>query len=391
MARAPKVAIIGGGIGGLTAAASLKAMGFEVAVYERAAQLGEVGAGLQIGPNAVKVLRALALEDRLLAVASEPTNIVSLKWDDASLRFRQPLRAIAQQDYGARYLTAHRADLHDILQEQLPPASINLGAACIDCASSGKIATATFADGRQIECDLLLGADGIHSVVREKLFGMAPARFTNQICWRAMIPMDLVPTQIGPNRSVHLEHGEYSGWLGPNGHVICYPIRSGKIFNIFAGRVSEDWVDESWTAPSTNAELIAAYAGWNDVLLELFAHAGDCFKWGIRDRDPLAAWVSGRIALLGDAAHPMMPTLAQGAAISIEDGYALARNLLEHWGDVDAGLAAYQAERVPRAGAVQIQAREQFQDNRKVPPPPPRDRDWIFKHDVTASPLRRSA
>jgi 2-polyprenyl-6-methoxyphenol hydroxylase-like FAD-dependent oxidoreductase len=391
MARLPKVAIIGGGIGGLTAANALKAMSYEVVVYERASQLGEVGAGLQIGPNAVKVLRALGLEESLLAIACEPTNIVSLKWDDASLRFREPLRAIAQQNYGARYLTAHRADLHDLLRERLPAASINLDATCVDCTSDGNTAVATFADGKQIECDILVGADGIHSVIREKLFGVSPARFTHQICWRAMIPMDLVPTRVGPNGSVVLDHGEYSGWIGPNGHVICYPIRSGEVFNIFAGRVSEEWVDESWTAPSTNAELIAAYAGWNDTLLNLFMHAGDCFKWGIRDRDPLPAWVRGRIALLGDAAHPMMPTLAQGAAISIEDGYALARNLFEHSGNIEAGLAAYQSERAPRASAVQIQAREQFQDNRKIPPPPPRDRDWIFKHDVTLSPQQRSA
>ena len=196
--------------------------------------------------------------------------------------------------------------------------------------------------------------------------------------------MEIVPTRIGPGGSVTLQHGEYSGWIGPTGHVICYPIRGGKFLNIFAGRVSDQWVDESWVTPSSTEELLQAYSGWNDALLKMLGQAERCFKWGIYDRDPLDHWVSGRAVLLGDAAHPMMPTLAQGAAISIEDGYALARNLAAHGDDIDAGLAAYQGERVPRASAVQLQARAQFEDNRKVPPPPPRDRDWIFRHDVTA-------
>jgi salicylate hydroxylase len=356
----------------------------DVEVYEQAPQLGEVGAGLQIGPNAVKVIAALGLEEQLLETASEPTNIVSLDWKDASLRFREPLRAISQGAYGARYLTAHRADLHRLLQSRIPESCIHLKSTLTTVSSTSSGAVATFQEGRQVECDVLVGADGIHSVVRASLFGEQPARFTNQICWRAQIPMDAAPTRVGPGGSVHLEHGEYSGWIGPTGHVICYPIRAGKTLNIFAGRVSETWVDESWVTPSTNEELLEAYSGWNEALLGMLRKADRCFKWGIYDRDPLKHWVSGRAVLLGDAAHPMMPTLAQGAAISIEDGYALARNLAAANGDADSGLGAYERERVPRAGAVQLQARAQFEDNRKVPAPPRRDRGWIFKHDATA-------
>jgi salicylate hydroxylase len=378
----PKIVIIGAGIGGLTAAASLLRFGFEAEVYEQAPQLGEVGAGLQIGPNAVKVIRALGIENKLLEVASEPTNIVSLKWDDASERFREPLRAIAVQEYGARYLTAHRADLHQLLQSLIPASSIHLNATCTGVTSSPSGAKVAFADGSQVACDVVVGADGIHSVVRKHLFEEKPARFTQQICWRAMIPMELVPTKVGPGGSVPLAHGEYSGWIGPTGHIICYPIRAGKILNIFAGRVSEEWVDESWVTPSTNEDLLAAYAGWNGTMLDMLRKADRCYKWGIYDRDPLERWVADRAVLLGDAAHPMMPTLAQGAAISIEDGYALARNLASV-DDLTAGLAAYERERVPRASAVQLQARAQFLDNRKNPAPPPRDRNWIFKHDVT--------
>jgi salicylate hydroxylase len=384
MPRSLKVVVIGGGIGGFTAAASLRRFGIDVEVYEQAPQLGEIGAGLQIGPNAVKVITALGLESRLLETASEPTNIVSLDWKDATLRFREPLQSISRQEYGARYLTAHRADLHRLLQSLVPESCIHLNSTLTKLSLSTSGAIATFQDGHQVECDVLVGADGIHSVVRANLFGEQPARFTNQICWRAQIPMDDVPTRVGPGGGVHLEHGEYSGWIGPTGHVICYPIRAGKVLNIFAGRVSETWVDESWVTPSTNDELLEAYSGWNDALLGMLRKADRCFKWGIYDRDPLKHWVSGRAVLLGDAAHPMMPTLAQGAAISIEDGYALARNLAAAGGEVDSGLAAYEHERVPRASAVQLQARAQFEDNRKVPAPPPRDRSWIFKYDATA-------
>ena len=179
MPRKPKVVIIGAGIGGLTAAASLLRFGIDVEVYEQASQLGEVGAGLQIGPNAVRVIRALGLEERLLQTASEPTNMVSLNWNDASLRFREPLQSIAEQEYGARYLTAHRADLHQLLLSRVPASSIHLNAACVDASSDESGATVSFADGRRIECDVLVGADGIHSAVRGKLFGDKPARFTH--------------------------------------------------------------------------------------------------------------------------------------------------------------------------------------------------------------------
>jgi len=165
--------------------------------------------------------------------------------------------------------------------------------------------------------------------------------------------------------------------------VICYPIRGGALYNIFAGHVTDEWVDESWAVPSSVDELLAGYRGWNPALLKMLAQVSDCYKWGIRDRDPLPRWTAGAVTLLGDAAHPMMPTLAQGAAISLEDGFALARQLAQHRDNPARGLASYEAERRPRASRVVLQAREQFQNNRKNPAPPPLPRDWIFAHDAT--------
>ena len=386
MARTIRVAVIGAGIGGLAAACALRSQGIEVAVYERAPELGEVGAGLQLGPNAVKVMRALGLEEQLRKIAAEPVNIVSLAWDDAHLRFREPLKANCAARFGAPYLTVHRADAHRLLCERFGGA-VRTGAICTRVATSGGTAVASFADDSTAEADVIVGADGINSTVRECLFGAQPARYTQQMAWRCIVPIDCVPTRVGLGGSVEIGRDEYVGWIGPDGHVICYPIRGGALYNIFAGHVSEEWVDEGWVVPSSVDELLAGYRGWNPGLLEMLRHTEQCFKWGIRDRDPLPGWTQGRITLAGDAAHPMMPTLAAGAGIALEDGIALARHLAAGRDDPAAALLAYEAERLPRARAVQLQARQQFQNNRKVPPPPPLSRDWIFAHDARLAPV----
>lgn len=387
MARKLRVAIIGAGIGGLAAAAALRKLGCEAEVYERTGDLGEVGAGLQIGPNGVKVLHALGLEHTLEGLACEPVDIVSLAWDDAHLRFREPLKAISQQRYGARYLTAHRADVHRLLQERVPANSIHLNARCTNVATRGDVAVATFEGGKQIEADVIVGADGIRSTVRDCIFGGAPARYTEQMGWRGIVPIEYVPPFVGPGKSVRLSPDDYVGWIGPTGHVICYPIRGGELYNMFIGRVSEQWEEESWTVPSSKTEMLKTFADWNEALLGMLDKVEEVYKWGIYDREPLDQWTRGRVTLMGDAAHPMMPTLAQGASITIEDAYTLARNLAQYSNDPVRALKLYEGERLGRARRVQLQAREQFQNNRKNPAPPPLSRDWIFEHDATAEPV----
>lgn len=385
--RPLRVAVIGAGIGGLAAALALRRRGFDVVIYERAGKLAEVGAGLQLGPNSVKVFRALGLEDALRRNAFEPTNMVSLQWDDASLRWRQPMRGFYADTFGAPYLTAHRADIHAMLHAAVGDVPLELGADCRGAETVNGTAAARFADGRDAEADIVVGADGIHSAIRTQHFGDGAPRFTGMIAWRCMVPMKCVPTRVGRCGSVRLEPGEYVGWIGPNGHVICYPIGAGgDVLNIFGGHYTADWVEESWSVPSTRAELIAAKAGWNEALIAMFAHVEHVFKWGIHDRDPLPQWSRGRITLLGDAAHPTMPTLAQGANMAIEDGYVLARLLVRHADDPEAALKAYCAERQPRTARVTLQSRAQFNNNRKVPPPPFLDRSWIFGLDVTREP-----
>lgn len=385
--RPLKVVIIGAGIGGLAAACALRQRGIDAEVYESAVAIGEVGAGLQIGPNAVKVLTALGFADALTKYTFEPQNRVTLNWDDATVRSSVPIKDTYPELYGARYKTAHRADLHRLLLESLPEESVHLGKTCIEVETRGTTAAARFQDRTEVEADVIVGADGIRSHVRKTLFGSDQPRFTNSIGWRCLIDISHVPEFVGPGGSVALDRRDHVSWYGPNGQVLCYPIGDGTTLNIFAGHRSENWVEESWSKPSSREELIEAYQGWNDALLGIFENVDQVFKWGIFDRDPIPEWAKGRITLLGDAAHPTMPNLAQGANMAIEDGYVLARTLVAEVGDPEEGLRRYVSERQPRTSRITLQSRENFENTMKIPPAPPLDRGWIFSFDPTKEPV----
>src|SRR6202035_2604560 len=200
--RPLRVVIIGAGIGGLAAACALRQRGIEVALNERSQKLEEVGAGLQIGPNGFKVLRTLGLEDELIRNAFEPLSIMSITWDEGRLRFREPLKAIAREKYGAPYMTAHRADLHNLLRPAIGDTPLQLGAHCIGADTVNGSAVARFADGTTADADIVIGADGIRSAVRAQHFGSGQPRYTGMTAWRAIVPMDCVPTRIGPGGSV---------------------------------------------------------------------------------------------------------------------------------------------------------------------------------------------
>lgn len=382
MKRSLKIVIIGAGIGGLTAALALRHYGFDVRVFEQSPDFVDVGAGLQLAPNPVKVLRALGLAKELRRVAAEPTNMVSLDWH-GKVEASEPMRGAAMQQFGAEYFTVHRADLRRLLTEAVPASCLHLGIRCVGVSSTDRGGVACFADGSEVEADVIIGSDGIHSVVRKTLRAADRPRFTRQICWRGIVPTERL-LELGRTAGWPFQPTDYVNWLGPTGRVLGYPIRRGEMFNIFAGHVSDAWADESWSLPSGLDEIQLAYRGWSEPMLAIFQEVESWFKWGVFDRDPLTNWTQESVTLLGDAAHPMMPTLAQGAAQAIEDGYVLARCLARHIETPRRGLETYEAARRPRTTRLQLAAREQFELNLQVPPKPRPSRDWIFAYDATA-------
>jgi len=349
MDRTLRVGVIGGGMGGLALVGTLAKLGIESHLFERARAFGDVGAGIQMTPNAVKVIRELGLWEDLRRVSFLPNSLVGRDWQTGSVKFRTPLIDECPRLYGAEFFHVHRADLHRILLSLLPSNAATLSAQCVSVSQTRECATARFADGSEFEADLIVGADGIQSTVRRCLFGDAAPRFTGNMCWRTVIPFEKPP--------VDLVSPDTSFWLGPNGHVVTYYVSAGRAVNVVAIREAESWVEESWNVRSSREELLAGYPGWHPNVLNLFSMAENVFKWGLFDRDPMTSWSTGRITLLGDAAHPMPPFLSQGAAMAIEDGYVLAA-VLAGSADPLVALKKYEALRLPRTSRVQLESRK---------------------------------
>jgi len=401
MSKAKHVAIVGAGLGGLNAAIALTQRGFDVTVYEQADALGEIGAGIQLSPNAMRVLIALGLEREFEAIAFEPDRHVVRSWKSGSIVSATQMKGVFRSQYGAGYFGAHRADLHAVLQRALPASCVRLTARCTGVMQSGDRALLTFADDSEAEADIVVGADGLRSVVRACLFGRDAPVFTGHICWRGLVPARALPKDlIAP---------DMTAWFGPNGTVVHYYVRGGELVNWIA-HFEADWRDESWAVESDWLEAALAYAGWHPSLGELFSHTERCYKWALYDRDPLPRWTQGRVTLLGDAAHPMLPYLAQGAAQAIEDGYVLADTLDFFRSDPVVALQAYEAARRPRTARVQLHARERGKINNATSPLARLKRDlgyrlkrlikpkehtykieWIYGHDVTAGRSANSA
>lgn len=346
-----KVGIIGGGIGGVALALSLQQRGIDAHLFERAAAFGEIGAGVQMTPNAVKVLEALGLAEDLHAVGFLPEAMVGWDWSKGQKLFRTPLKGVCKDLFDADFYHVHRADLHTILTKNIDRSKVTFGVACTGVEQTGDQAIAHFSDGSSFTADLIVGADGIHSVVRDTLWGKTPATFTGHMCWRALVPVE--------NHPLPFVTPDASFWMGPNSHIVNYYVKGGAAVNIVAVKESAEWVTESWTEPSSRAELLAAFEGWHEDIINLFKMTDDAttFKWGLFDRDPMAQWSKGAVTLLGDAAHPMLPFLSQGAAMALEDAWVLA-TALDHFAERDDALTAYEAERRPRTARVQLEARE---------------------------------
>lgn len=344
-----RIAIAGAGIGGLCAAALLHRRGFEVHVFERAAALGEIGAGLQISPNGVKVLRTLGLGDALERVGVRPKHLTMRDWKTGLVVSRTGIDGDFDRAYGAPYYHVHRADLLALLREAASGVALRTSCPVLGVEGDEHGATITTDAGTE-RFDAVIGADGIHSAVRRALQGEQAPRFTGNVAFRALVPADDALRQRVERDSTI--------WMGPGGHVVHYFVRSAQLLNIVAVYETDRWTDESWTQAADVADLLACFGGWNRSLREVLARAVQVNRWALYDRDPLTSWGQGRITLLGDAAHAMLPFLAQGAVMAIEDACVLANELAADQG-ISSALRRYESARFKRTSRVQLAAREQ--------------------------------
>lgn len=342
------IALVGAGIGGLTAAACLLRNGHRVRVYEQAGQLSEVGAAVQMSANAVKVLHHLGLKPQLEAVAVKPRAFEFRRFDTGELLHEIPLGHDHELRHGQPYYQIHRVDLHAALLravQRLDPQALRLGHRALGVQEDAQAATVHFEDGHQVQAALLIGADGIKSVLRQHVVDAEPPVFTGQVAWRLAIPTERIPEALRPDLVSSI-------WCGPKNHAVMYYMRSGQVLN-FVGCVERPWEEESWTARKPWAELDQDYAGWHPVVRAAIEHVDrdQCFRWALNNRQPVMSWCSGRVALLGDAVHPTLPYMAQGAAMAIEDAAILSRALQLELPLAQA-LQVYQQHRAPRAARV---------------------------------------
>ena len=383
------IAVIGAGIGGLATALALAQRGFTVHVYEQATALGEIGAGIHMSPNGMKVLTALGLGDALAAVAARPQAISTRHYQTGMPNFEGPLDAAFEARFGAPFYSFHRADLHAALASAvaaLPSVSITLNARAERFEEDATGVTLFFADGSHTRAPVVIAADGVHSRMRSALHGEVGVRFTGHVAYRGMVATSaLAPGLVEPKLNI---------WVGPEKHFVAYPVRRGELINYVAIVEEAGWQDESWTTKADKDTLAQAFAGWHPTVCALIDYTltGECYKWALLGRDALARWSSERVTILGDAAHPMVPYVAQGAVMAVEDAWVLAACLASA-ATPAAGLLAYEDARRERTSAVQAAAWEQGRLNHAVGRDAEGDQfkggrfadpSWIYGYDAVA-------
>jgi salicylate hydroxylase len=391
---AARIAIVGGGIGGLAAAAFLHRAGLPSVVYEQAPALTEVGAGLVLSPNAVRLLRRLGAMDRLRGRAV-PLDVgwEFRRWEDGRVLSAENLADACERLYGERTYTVHRADVADAIGSAVPPGAVQLGKRCTSVTVHGDAVVLTFADGTSAEADVVIGADGVHSVVRGALAEPAPPTYSGICAFRAIVPAARAP-EFARRRAQTL-------WIGPDHHFVHYPISGETAVNLVAFAPAGDYTTESWSATATVEEFLAEFAGWDPRLQELIQGAGTPGRWALLDRAPLERWSRGPVTLLGDAAHPMFPFFAQGAAQSIEDAAVLAHCLAQDPQDAARALRRYESLRIRRTTRLQEVSHARAHVNHLPDGPEQEARDaslatadplvasgWIYAYDAEAEAAR---
>src|SRR5262245_38078775 len=369
------IAVVGAGMGGLAVASTLRRIGANVQVYEQAHQFARVGAGIQMLPNAMKVLRGIGIEQRLRHIAFEPVSHLNREWDTGVVMRELPMSETA---FGAPYLCMHRGELHDALLAVLPSEIIHLNKKLVGLDQRERQVTLTFADGTRATADAVVGADGIHSVVRDIIIGPDRPLHKGRIAYRAVFSTDLLQGRdLGASRTK---------WWGIDRHIVIYYTTSTRSEVYFVTSVPEpaDWLTpESWSAKGNVKELCESYEGFHPDVTATLKACPDCHKWAILERDPLPRWSDGHVVLLGDACHPMTPYMAQGAATAIEDAAVLTRCIEEAGGEeIESAFQRYEEHRKPRTSRIQaISSANTWMkggDN---------DPTWLYGYDAWTAPL----
>jgi salicylate hydroxylase/6-hydroxynicotinate 3-monooxygenase len=379
--RSIRIAIVGAGIGGLAAAAALRRTGIEVEVYEQAETFARVGAGIQQSPNAMRVHRGLGIEARLRDTAFTPATSLNRDGVTGAVTNDHPLGAAVEARYGAPYLVLHRGDLHAALAAIVPADCIHMGRRLARIAADGARVALAFTDGHEVLADAVIGADGVHSLVRS--YVLAPTgvadrpRFTGRVAYRTTFPAArLAGLDIGRSRTK---------WWGADRHIVIYPVTANRdeIYFVTSQPERADWItQESWSAKGDVGEMCAAFAAFHPDVRAVLAAAPEVHKWGIFEREPLPTWRRGRIVLLGDACHPMTPYMASGAAMALEDAAVLARCFAEMPDeDVERVFDTFETSRKPRTSRVQAgSSANNWMRNATDP-------DWLYGYDAWSAPL----
>jgi salicylate hydroxylase len=394
------VLISGGGIGGLSAALAFVKCGHQVTVLEQSPVLDEVGAGLQISPNGMRVFEALGVSARVEKDAFRPRS-QELRFGKGGGRILSiPLRDASRARWGGEYLHLHRADLVEALAgalEDRAPDALHLGRRVVSYSQDEGSVTAHLQDGASVRGDLLVGADGIHSAIRAQMIGPDTPRFTGHVAWRAVVPVSELGADAPPESACV--------WVGGRRHAVTYRLRRGSLANLVAVVESKTPETESWTATGARDQALKDFKRWSPVIRAILEKAPVLNRWALYDRLPLETWSDGRVVLMGDACHPMLPFLAQGAVMAIEDAYVLAQ-LVMRTPELRAALKSYEAQRKPRTSRVQAGARNNaalfhhgdpftqlatygpiWLAGQFLPSVAHGQYDWIYKHDVTDMPV----
>ena len=390
------IGIVGAGIGGLVTALACHHAGLtNITLYEQAAEPTAAGAGVQLTPNATRILRALRVLPGIEDVSFVPQFVHLRSARSGFLIAQLALGPFAEARYGAPYLNVHRGDLHELLTNAVTERDIDIvyDRHCEQIDVGEQAVDIQFRTGDCVQHQVLVGADGIHSTVRDQLITDSSPRFTGHVAWRGLVPATALPS--------NLFSGTVTAWMGPAKHFVHYYVRGGEFINFVGVVEDQNWREESWVTPGDKAELAQDFSDWHPNIRTLIDASEDVNRWALYDRDPLPHWSQGRATLLGDACHPMLPYMAQGAAMAIEDAWVLAR-MLDQWEeDPAAGLLEYEKYRLPRTRRVQAGARAQGRNfhlsstpevwkrnltlslgSRFLPELAMQRNDWVYKYDA---------